>query len=202
MSDAITSEPGAGVAPTGDPVRPSAVLTAAKQPVGSGRVAWIGQFFAVVLIVVGVIGLREAVLAAGWTSGSSWVDTVARRASSGFGHSTWLLPIGILGVLVGIALVVSGLRPRPKKTLALASETGVFLTRRGIQNFVHRCADDVDGVTSVRVEASRRRVVLRVTATDPDSVRPAVEAAVDQGLRALARPPAVVVRARRDGGAA
>jgi len=202
MSQAIESEPDAGVAQTVGAGRQPAVLTAAKQPVGTGQIAWIGQFFAILLIMVGVIGVREAVLAARWTSGSSWFDSVARRASSGFGQSAWLLSIGIVAVFIGIALVVSALRPRPKRTLALASETGVFLTRRGIQNYVHRCADDVDGVTAVRVDASRRRVVVRVTATDPESVGPAVDAAVSQALLALTIPPAVVIRTRRDGGPA
>lgn len=205
MSQVIASEPvpeSAESAESPGAGRPPAVLAAAKQPVGTGQVAWIGQFFAILLIVVGVIGIREAVLAAGWTSGSSWFGSVARRANSGFGHSIWLLLIGIVAVLVGIALVVSALRPRPRKTLALASETGVFLTRGGIQNVVHRCAADVDGVTAVRVDASRRRVVVRVTATEPDSVGPAVEAAVAHRLQALTTPPAVVIRMRRDGGPA
>lgn len=185
------------------PSQPAAsgpVLGAAKQPVGTGQAAWIGQLVAVVLIVVGVIGIREAVLAAGWTSGSSWAASLARRADHGYGHSVWLVPIGIVAVVLGVWLVIVAVRPRPKKTLALASGTGVFLTRRGIQNLVLRCADDVDGVTAAQVDATRRKVVVRVTATDPGSVGAAVRVAVTERLQALTNPPAVSVKTRREGG--
>lgn len=196
-SESVATESAAEVGSTG---RRPIVLGAAKQPVGTGQAAWIGQLVALVLIVVGVVGIREAALAVGWTSGSSWVESLARRADHGYGRSGWLVPIGIVAVVLGVWLVVVAVRPRPKKTLALASGTGVFLTRRGIQNLVHRCADDVDGVTAVQVDASRRRVVVRVTATDPGSVGPAVTAAVTQRLQALTNPPTVAVKTRREGG--
>ena len=175
-------------------------MASAKQPVSVGLAGWLGQVLALMLTAIGVALMREALVAVGWVSGTSWVDSFGRRLASGFGPSAWLVPLGVGLILAAAWLLFVAMRPRPKKTLALSGETGVFITSRGLKNLVHATADQVAGVTSVSVSATRRLVRLSIRATDPPSVTQAVTSAVKTKLAALQTPPRVQVHSRREGG--
>lgn len=175
-------------------------MATAKQPVGVGAAGWVGPVLALVLTTIGAILIREALISAGWVSWGSWAEPLGRQLAAGYSPTAWLVPIGVVLILLALLLLVIAFRPRPKKALALATDVGVFLTRRGLRNLVRRTADDVSGVTSVSVDASRKRVRLNIKATDPPTATEAVRSAVQAKLTSLQSPPRVQVYARREGG--
>jgi hypothetical protein len=92
-------------------------------------------------------------------------------------------------------LIITALRPRSRKTLAVTSATGVFLRTRDIARLASAAADDVDGVLSAHSVASRRTVTVTVE-SDTAGIADRVQETVAQRLATLDDPLKVKVRVR------
>lgn len=171
-------------------------LRAAKEPVGPGGVTYVGMLLALIVLLVGATGLQTAAAAAGLTTSRPWW-TRAVEGVQGLRPLSWAVPVAVLLVLVGLWLVVTGLRPRPKTAVALEANTGVFLRPRDLAQLAEDAADDVDGVTAVHATASRGRVSLTVHSTGGPSVAEAVQQAVSQRLSPLKNEVRVAVRTKQ-----
>jgi hypothetical protein len=175
------------------------VMPKAKTPVEPGRISLVGVVLAVLVILVGLIGVRDALTSAGVLSGESWLER-GIDALDGLEPQWWLVPLGVLLVMLGLWLLLVALRPRPRTAVALTSETGVFMHPRELKKLTKRAADDVDGVTSTRVSATRRVAKVTVTVTgEKGHVAEEVRAAVQDRLAALDPPPRVKVTTRVGG---
>jgi len=169
-------------------------MRAARQQTGAGSIGVVGPLLALALTGIGGVLLHDAIAEADGRAGRTWLAAIA----DGLDGSTaewWMIPAGIGIALIGLWLIVTAVRPRSRKTLAVTSATGVFLRTRDIARLAAAAADDVDGVLSAGSVASRRTVTVTVE-SDRDGVADLVRETVDHRLSALASPPKVKVRVR------
>ena len=180
-------DPAAGREPTS--------LQAAKTPVGTPAVGVLGIVFALITVALGVVMVRDAVVYAGWSSGTPWLQGLADRLGNTHADSgvlAWSIVVAIVGlVILGFAL---GRRPRPP--YQLAGDVPMFLTARDVGRVARAAAESVGGVLGAKARAGRRqvRVVITTTAHGPHSgIDEAVVREVDRRLSVLTRPPRVTI---------
>ncbi|NAZ87476.1 DUF6286 domain-containing protein [Kineococcus indalonis] len=190
-SDDITTPTGASTGTSLSAVRPP--MPPAAQATGSGRIGVVGPLLAVLLLALGLLLGREALVAAGALGGSAWLPAAA-GGLDGLSAAWWLVPAGLAVALLGLWLVVSALRPRSRRTVPLAAGTGVFVHVRDLARLASGAAREVDGVLSASSSATRRAVTVTVHGTG--DVREQVSAAVTGALAPLRTPPRVSVRVR------
>lgn len=169
------------------PMRP------AKSPTGAGPVGVVGPLLAVLLGGLGVVLLHDALVAAGAMTGS-WLQP-ATRSLVGVRPAGWMVPAGLVLALLGLWLLLTALRRRTRRTLALDSRTGAFIGTGDLARRASAAAQDVDGVLSASSSATRRTVTVQVTTTGDASIPGAVRDSVTAGVSTLAAPPRVRVRA-------
>lgn len=173
--------------------QPGAAMEAAKPPVRPGAITAVGLLLAIVTCVLGVALVREALAWAGVDSGEPWLKALARRVN-GIVPDWWLIPIGVVLVLLGLYLLVLALRRRPRPTTELDTQTGVFLRTSDVARLSRGVAENVSGVISARASASRNAVTVDIRGTGDAAVSSAVESAVRERLSALRSAPTVSVR--------
>ncbi|HEV2636477.1 MAG TPA: DUF6286 domain-containing protein [Actinocrinis sp.] len=196
MTQAPT-DPDTAPVPT-DPAEPAdqgaPAMPAARQRTGAGRIGAVGPLLALLLTAIGVVLLQDALSRADTRLGRPWLYSLT-DGLNGFFARWWLVPSGIALALLGLWLIITALRPRSRKTLAVTSATGVFLRTRDIARLASSAADDVDGVQGAHCVASRRKVTVTVE-SDLPGIADTVQETVEQRLSALADPVAVKVRVR------
>lgn len=176
------------------PVHDGPAMRAAQQKSGAGRVGFVGPLMAVLLTAIGVVLLHDAIARTDSRPGRTWIAAI-NDSLDGLTAEWWMIPLGLVVALIGVWLIVTALRPRSRKTLAVTSQTGVFLRTGDIARLASAAADDVDGVLSASSVASRRKVSVTVE-SDRDQIADLVRDAVTERLSALQKPPAVKVRVR------
>lgn len=169
-------------------------MRAARQKTGAGRIGAVGPLFAAALTAAGVVLLHDAIAEADSRPGRTWTAAILDGAN-GLTAQWWMMPAGALAALAGLWLVVTALRPRSRKTLAVNSATGVFLRTRDVARLASAAAEDVDGVRSARSVAGRRAVVVTV-ASSTQEIAEQVRQAVHERLALLSEPMRVTVRVR------
>jgi len=170
-------------------------MRAATQKTGSGAIGVVGPVLAVLLLALGALLLRDALVAASALSGRQWLPAAA-AGLQGFAPARWLIPAGIVLALIGLWLIVTALRPRSRKTVPLTSQTGVFLHTRDVARLASGAAADVDGVLEASSTATRKKVSVVAHATADTGLRESVTAAVTERLAPLQSPPRVSVTVR------
>jgi len=162
-----------------------------------------GIVVAVLLIACGVVAAQEALAAqslAGLTPADGWVRQVV-GAIEGSTLGPAAIVAGAVAAVVGIMVLVAAWRdsPRPAR---LRDTPAVELHAQDVARLASAAAQDVDGVLAATSTASRRAVVVRVTATGGANVPGEVAEAVKARLAAVEPTPQVRVRATSTGGAA
>lgn len=170
-------------------------LKAAKTPVGPGAITFVGAVLSLLVIALGAVGLQTAASAAGITK-SQPLLTQAIEGTDGLRPLWWMLPVGLLLILVGLWLLVAALRPRPRTAIALKAQTGVFMRPRDVARLAEHAADDVDGVAAVKARATRGKITLSIDSTGGPGVTERVKAAVNEPLEALRKTPRVSVKVK------
>jgi hypothetical protein len=161
----------------------------------AGRVAWWSIALAVVVVALGVLVVRDALVAADVVSGDPWLAPAVDQAD-GVGPSPLVAVVGVVVALLGVWLVVIALGRRVRTRLPVASSAGTTIGIGDAARLAASAADDVDAVLSARASASRRSVTVTVTALEGDDVTDAVRAAVTERLSPLAQPLSVRVVSR------
>ena len=175
------------------PTQDVAPLSAAKAPIGPGTITGLGLVWSVLLIAIGVLGVQAALVAAGWLDGTSWLAWVIQQFDE-LTPQWWMLPAGIVLILLGLWLVLMALRPRPSNAMALTASTGVFVKPADVARIAVAAAEQVDGVEDAKASASRGRVSLRIVGTGSSEIAGEVQRAVTERLSALDTPVRVSVR--------
>jgi len=160
----------------------------------------VGLMLAVAVVALGVVGVHDALVAAGTVNATPWIDAVVSPFSD-LTPGVWLLPAGVALVALGLSLLLTALRPRPRTAIALNARTGVFLRPRDVAKLARSAAQDVDGVTSAKVTAGRRKVAVVARATTTEGVEQKITQAVTTRLQALTKAPRVRVTVKTEGGA-
>ena len=165
----------------------------------AGRVAWWSIALAVLLLVLGVLVLREALVAAGRVQGDPWLAPVVDSAD-GVAPSTAVTVAGVVLALLGLWLVAIALGRRVRTRLDVTSSTGTTIGIGDAARLAASAADEVDRVLSARASATRRSVTVTITNLEGDDVTEAVRAAVTERLAPLAQPLSVKVVSRAGDG--
>lgn len=170
-------------------------VRAGAQPLAPAGASFLGAASAVLLIALGALGVREALVAAGWIGGAPWIaDTVT--AADGSTPMPWTPFAGIAAGIAGIALVVVALKPRRRRALRANAQTAVYVDLTDIARIASAAAEAVPGVVSARSTAYRRTLTIRcvVSGTADAELKDAVNRAATTELAALQRAPRIRVR--------
>lgn len=176
---------------------PVAAMDAAKAPVGPGAISVVGLVLALLLTALGAVAIRDALVIARFLHGTPWTAQ-AGGAVNGLLPAAWMVPVGAALVLFGLWLLLTALRPRPRRAISVTSTTGVFLRTKDVSRLAQTAAEQVEGVLAARVRATRRTPYLQVRSTGSSDVAEHVRSAVSERLSALDKPPSVQVNV--DGG--
>ncbi|MGV8973465.1 MAG: DUF6286 domain-containing protein [Rhodoglobus sp.] len=168
-------------------------LAAAKAPVGPGLITAVGVLLALVVVGLGVVAILDALTTSGLVTGSGWIDSGLSTLDR-LEPAPWMVPAGIVLVVVGIGALFIAVRPRPSTGIALTARTGVYLRPQDVARIARAASENVDAVTSATASATRRTVAVSVRATATDQVATDVQRAVAAALDALATAPRIRVR--------
>lgn len=176
-------------------------LPRAKTPVTIGKVFGLSVLWSLLLIALGVVAVRDALVHADLLDGRPWTQQ-ALDFLDGHTAGDWLVPVAVLCLLLALWLLVVAVKPRPRSEARLQADTGVFLTKTSLRRLATSAAGDVDGVDTAdaRATLSRVRVTATTTPDQVDAVQAGVQAAVTERLAALVQPPRVDVRVTTTGG--
>jgi len=172
----------------------------AKTPVAAAAAAPLGVVFAVVLGALGVIGVRDGLVAAGALGGTPWLTSAITNVN-GLTPHTWMLPAGIVAVLVGVWWVLAALKRRRRTALQLDADTSIWMRPTDLARVAAAAAEDVPAVESVTASGKRKKVTVHVTSTARDSaqIRAQVHEAVTARLQSVAKTPRIKVKTRTSG---
>lgn len=165
----------------------------------AGRVAWWSIALSVLLVVLGVLLLRDALVAAEAVDGEPWIAPLVDRLD-GVAPSAVVTAVGVVLALLGLWLVALAMGRRVRTRLAVTSSAGTTIGIADAARLAASAADDVDRVMSARASATRRSVTVTVTTLEGDDVTDAVRAAVADRLSPLVQPLSVRVVSRQSAG--
>ena len=202
-----SDEPGRGEgavdeSPQGSEDRAPRTMKAAKAPVGVGSAPLVAQLLALALIALGVVGIEEALVRTGAISQPSWTTATVEAMDRSTADRPVVLILAIAGVLLGLVLLSVAFKRRPRKTVALSADTGVYLRTRDLKRVATSALEGADGVTDVDVVSGRRTMNVRATTLAPKERNSEIEAdlrdRLSSSLSALASPPRVKVAVRNE----
>ncbi|ULE31868.1 DUF6286 domain-containing protein [Mycobacterium sp. IDR2000157661] len=184
----------------GDHDRSTTLPAPAPVPVAPAGASYLGALCAIGLIALGVVGIRDGIVAAGWIDGRLWTR-MAVDWIDGQTFQSWMVPVGIITALLGVLCVVLALKPRRKRAVALSARSSVYLELSDAARVAAIAARSVPGVVDANARARRRQITVRArtTGADPAEQRTAVSSAVTDALAPLAKPPRVKVRVNTGG---
>lgn len=124
--------------------------------------AVLGILVALLLIALGVVGLREVAVDQGWTSGQSWFVSLA-QSLDGLQASTAVTVPAVIAGLVGLFLLYAALAPAGRTHTAARGDADVWFTPDAVANLARSAADRAPGVVAADVtRSSRKRVGLGI----------------------------------------
>jgi Family of unknown function (DUF6286) len=157
----------------------------------AGRVGWVGVVLSVLVIALGALVIRDALVLGGQIDGDTWLVPVVDGVD-GTTPSTVISVVGGVVALIGLWLVFIALGRRVRTRLPL-DVPGVSIGIADLARLASTTADDVPYVLSAHSTAHRRSVSVTVTSLEGDDVSEAVRSAVAARLARLATPVTVHV---------
>lgn len=173
----------------------SALRNRSKPPAAAPAATRVVIALAVVLVALGAVAVRDALLATGSISGSPWI-AAALSYVDGLTAQAWMVPAGVAVAAIGIALVLAAVTPRRRTHVPLSAED-TWITSRDVVRIARGAAQHLTGVGGVTATGSARKITLTVTTLggyQREPVKDAVQTAATNALTPLARPPRVRVR--------
>ena len=173
------------------------VPATARTPRAPAPATFLGALLSVLLVGVGIIGIRDGIVAAGWMDGVMWTANAVNWID-GLQFDAWMIPAGVGALFLGVCLLVIAAAPRRTTAVDLSAKTSVFIARRDVARIAASAAQTVPGVTDARAISKGRTVTVhtQTTGRDAATVKAAVSQVVESALGALATRPRIVVRTR------
>lgn len=159
-------------------------------PKGVAASGWLGLLLALALVVIGMIAIYDAVI--GWrlttgTQPSSWLADRLGTVTPG----PVVIAVSIALLLLGLLLLVFGLKGRPHRVYRVEALTGVYLRLADAARLIERDLFLLPGVAGARAKAGAGKVVVRVETTGAEETPAAVRAAVERRISCLKPKPTV-----------
>ncbi|MEV0948142.1 DUF6286 domain-containing Asp23/Gls24 family envelope stress response protein [Rhodococcus sp. NPDC049939] len=161
---------------------------------------------AAVIVAVTALGLaivagRELLIMRGTLGNAPWVRNTAEWLGR-LHWSTWILPVAICSVVVGIVFIAVALKPRPRTHLPLkiGEAPTVWLRPTDLARNSSSHANDVPGVVSAHTTVDRKHVTVRVVhneAASAEDVTTAVRESVEPTLSLLGVSPELRVQVKK-----
>ncbi|WP_166353765.1 DUF6286 domain-containing protein [Phytoactinopolyspora limicola] len=174
------------------------VLPAADRPARPGPARAAGVLLALVAVALGVVAGLDALVASGVIEGDGPIGAVLERVD-GLRPADWMVVAGALAMVVGLGLVLAALWRRPRRSLPLTSDTGVYVSRGAVEGLVADTARQHPGVIKVRAVARGTSVVVRLDTDGEAAAESEVRDAVHERLDRLDGPYDVRTSVRRSG---
>lgn len=167
----------------------------APPPLAPAAAHYVGVISALLLIVLGAVGIRDGIAAAGWITGSSWTRAAIDWFDGQSAHG-WMVPVGALLAVLGLLFIGTALSPRRRTAIPVQAKTSVYLDVSDTAKLAAAAARVVPGVTKANASATRRAVKVSARTTGPDVTKDTIAGAVRAALAPLASPPRISVRTR------
>lgn len=209
LSTTPAISPSNGAGPTAGPdTSPTAVAAAtppvrpapAPPPKAPAAAGYLGAICALGIIALGVIGIHDGIAAAGWISGPRWTHAAVTWVNGQHFH-LWMIPVGVVAVVLGLACLYVAVKPRRHRAVPLSARTSVYLELSDAARVAAAAARSVPGVTKATARARRRKHTIHAhtTGADPAAQHAAIADAVTDALAPLAKTPKLRVRTRIGG---
>ncbi|WP_075724669.1 DUF6286 domain-containing protein [Corynebacterium aquilae] len=173
---------------------------APKHPAASPVARYIAIIFGLLLGALGVLAIREYWLFTEHARGQSFLKPTL-EAIPDWPAEPWLLPVGIVGVMLGVFLVYIAFRPRIKTHRRLGGAVNVWLRPVDVARMCTAHAEKVPGVLRAHTTASARSVIVHIQGDNTD---PTLAGRVEQTLLPLVselqKTPNLKIKFNRKGG--
>ena len=165
-----------------------------QQPKASPAARTWAVILGLLLIVAGVVGVRETWLVGSGSDAQSWVQPVLNLIATEQ-LQTWMIWAGVASIIVGLIFLFATLKTRRTTHLQLASDTASMWMRPvDIARLSSATARRVPGVASAQTSADSKKAKVTVNGdTDDAELQGRVETAVTRCLAHLKNPPQVTV---------
>ncbi len=171
---------------------------AGRVPVAAPAAGYVGTLIALLLLGLGVVGLRDGAVAAGWLDGREWTKNAVGWID-GLTFAVWMIPVGVLAIVVGLWWLYAAVRPRRRTALAVDARSSVWIAPADVARLATAAAESVAGVLDARSSATLHKITVtaRTTADGGDApVESAIADAVRTATAILASPVKIRVRTR------
>jgi hypothetical protein len=155
--------------------------TPANAPVAAPAAGYVGTLIALLLLGLGVVALRDSAVSAGWLDGKEWTKT-AIGWLDGLSFAWWMIPAGILAIVVGIWWVYAAVRPRRRTAVAVAADSSVWISPADLARVASAAAESVAGVLDARSTATLHKITVTAHTTE-DGGDTSVESAIADAVR-------------------
>jgi hypothetical protein len=169
-----------------------------KPPVAAPAAGYVGTLIAVLLLGLGVVALRDSAVSAGWLDGREWTKN-AIGWLDGLTFAWWMIPAGVLAVVVGLWWVYAALRPRRRTAVAIDAHSSIWIAPADLARLASHAAESVPGVLDARSSATLNRITVTAHTTsdgDATAVESTITDAVRQATTLLGEPVKIRVRTR------
>ncbi|GAA1877077.1 DUF6286 domain-containing protein [Williamsia serinedens] len=158
-------------------------------PTATPGAVWTTSLFALALIAVGAIAIRDICVDQKWITGSQWIAAASRWIAK-LSWQGWFWAVAIALIVVGLLFVWTAIRPRSKTHIALDGAGTVdgyspstWTRKVDVARRASAVARQAKGVTKADSTVKRRKVISRITSSDEspasaDAVRDAITAAI------------------------
>jgi hypothetical protein len=158
-------------------------------PTATPGAVWTTSLFALALIAVGAIAIRDICVDQKWITGSQWIAAASRWIAK-LSWQGWFWAVAIALIVVGLLFVWTAIRPRSKTHIALDGAGTVdgyspstWTRKVDVARRASAVARQAKGVTKADSTVKRRKVITRITSSDEspasaDAVHDAITAAI------------------------
>lgn len=165
-----------------------------NEPRGTPLAKWVALLIGIIFLAISFIGARELyILGSDTTAQESWIEPVLQIVGSAR-YQDWMLPLGIVSAVLGIALLYVSLRPRIHTHRQIKSSVPVYMRPIDLMRMFTAAAESVRGVSTARTSVKTRHITVTVDGdtTDPE-LSQRVQTAVEPLAQLLASTPSVSV---------
>lgn len=165
-----------------------------QQPKASPVVRTWTVILGIVLLAVGIVGVRETWLVGTDANAQSWVQPVLNLIATEQ-LEMWMIWAGVGSIVVGLIFVIAAVKTRRRTHVRVASEyASMWMRPVDVARLSSAAARRVPGVASAQTSADTKRTKVTVNGDEQDPELPGrVERAVTRALDVLAQPIQVTV---------
>ncbi|NDL60908.1 DUF6286 domain-containing protein [Phytoactinopolyspora mesophila] len=174
------------------------LLPPAQRPARPGPARAAGVCLALLVTGLGAVALYDALVGLDVLDGGTAIDAALNRLD-GMEPASWMLAAGPGIALVGLWLVLAACWRRPRRSLPVTSDTGVYASRPAVEGLAIDTVAQHPGVVKARAKVRAKAVILRLDTDGEATAEQEVRDRVGERLSRLSGPPEIRTSVRRTG---